>query len=64
MAYTALSIASRGKNLQLRKLHSTVKSTAKEVIITVVMHQGSELADAFNANKVQCLALQIHTSNS
>ena len=57
-----MSLVSLFINSQLRTLYHTVKSTAELTIITTVRHQGNALTDTFNANRVQCLKLQVHTS--
>ena len=52
------------RNSQLSTLGSTVKSRTDITIITTVRNQGNALTDTFNANRVQCLTLLVHTSTN
>ena len=52
------------RNSQSSTLYSGVKSRTEITIITIVRYQGSALTDSFNANRVQCLTLLVHTSTN
>ena len=52
------------RSSQLSTLYSTVRSRTEMTMITTVRYQGNALTDNFNANRLQCLALLVHTSTN
>ena len=52
------------RNSQLSTLYNAVKSRTEMTIVTTVRYQGNALTDTFNANRVQCLTLLVHTTAS
>jgi len=50
------------RNSQLSTLYNAVKSRTEMTIVTAVRYQSNALADTFNADRVQCLTLLVHTS--
>ena len=53
------------RNSQLSNmLYSTVRSISEMTIMTTVRYKGNALTDTFNANRVQCSALLVHTGTN
>ena len=52
------------RNSQLSTLYNAVRSRTEMTIVTTVRYQGNALTDTFNANRVQCLTLLVHTSTN
>jgi len=49
------------RNSQLSTKYNAVKSRTEMTIVTTVRYQVNALTDTFNANRVQCLTLLVHT---